>query len=406
MQTSTPGPLDKLLKPLQEFLRLESSGGLVLMGTSVFALIVANSPLSPYYARLLDLPLEIRIGTFGIAKPLLLWINDGLMAVFFFLVGLELKREVLEGHLSGLRQASLPAFAATGGMLAPAAFYAALNWGDPVAMRGWAIPAATDIAFALGVLTLLGNRVPPALKAFLLSVAIFDDLGAVVVIALFYTAELSLFSLVIASFLILGLACLNRWNVTRPAAYFLLGIPLWVAVLKSGVHATLAGVAIAMFIPLRGPKGSPASQPPDPLLRHLEHTLHPWVAFGVLPVFAFANAGVSISGLSITDILHPVPLGIVTGLFFGKQVGVLALCWLAVRLRIASFPEGVSRWQLYGTSLLCGIGFTMSLFIASLAFEQGVTAYLGLERLGILIGTLVSGVSGYLVLRSTLQTGS
>ena len=406
MQTSTPGPLDKLLKPLQEFLRLESSGGLVLMGTSVFALIVANSPLSPYYARLLDLPLEIRIGTFGIAKPLLLWINDGLMAVFFFLVGLELKREVLEGHLSGLRQASLPAFAATGGMLAPAAFYAALNWGDPVAMRGWAIPAATDIAFALGVLTLLGNRVPPALKAFLLSVAIFDDLGAVIVIALFYTAELSLFSLVVAAFLILGLACLNRWNVTRPAAYFLLGIPLWVAVLKSGVHATLAGVAIAMFIPLRGPKGSPASQPPDPLLRHLEHTLHPWVAFGVLPVFAFANAGVSISGLSITDILHPVPLGIVTGLFFGKQVGVLALCWLAVRLRIASFPEGVSRWQLYGTSLLCGIGFTMSLFIASLAFEQGVTAYLGLERLGILIGTLVSGVSGYLVLRSTLQTGS
>jgi Na+:H+ antiporter, NhaA family len=406
MQTSTQGPLDKLLKPLQEFLRLESSGGLVLMGTSIFALIIANSPLSPYYAKVLDLPLEIRIGNFGIAKTLLLWINDGLMAVFFFLVGLELKREVLEGHLSGLRQASLPAFAALGGMLVPAAFYAALNWGDSVAMRGWAIPTATDIAFALGVLTLLGKRVPTALKAFLLSVAIFDDLGAVVVIALFYTAELSLFSLLVAACLILGLACLNRWNVTRPAAYFLLGIPLWVAVLKSGVHATLAGVALAMFIPLRGPEKSPDSQTPVPLLRHLEETLHPWVAFGVLPVFAFANAGVPVLELSISDILHPVPLGIVTGLFLGKQIGVLALCWLAVRLRIASPPEGVSWRQLYGTSLLCGIGFTMSLFIASLAFEQGATAYLGLERLGILIGTFASGLAGYLVLRSTLKSGS
>jgi NhaA family Na+:H+ antiporter len=398
--------LDKVLRPLQDFLRLESSGGLALMGTAVLALIIANSPLSPYYAKLLDLPLEIRIGTFGIAKPLLLWINDGLMAVFFFLVGMELKREVLEGHLSSLRQASLPAFAAMGGMLAPAAFYAVLNWDDSAAMRGWAIPTATDIAFALGVLTLLGKRVPAALKAFLLSVAIFDDLGAVVVIALFYTAELSLLSLVVAACLILGLACLNRWNVTRPAAYFLLGIPLWVAVLKSGVHATLAGVALAMFIPLRVPEKSLVSQTPEPLLRHLEHTLHPWVAFGVLPVFAFANAGVSIVELSITDILHPVPLGIVTGLFLGKQIGVLALCWLAVRLRIASPPEGVGWWHLYGTSLLCGIGFTMSLFIASLAFEQGATAYLGLERLGILIGTLVSGVSGYVVLRLTLGSGS
>jgi NhaA family Na+:H+ antiporter len=404
MQTSTPGPLENVLKSLQNFIRLESSGGLVLMGTSVFALIIANSPFSPYYAKLLDLPLEIRIGTLGIAKPLLLWINDGLMAVFFFLVGMELKREVLEGHLSSLRKASLPAFAAIGGMLAPAIFYTVLNWGDSVAMRGWAIPTATDIAFALGVLTLLGKRVPSALKAFLLSVAIFDDIGAIVVIALFYTAELSMLSLVIAACLILGLACLNRWNVTRPAAYFLLGIPLWVAVLKSGVHATLAGVALAMFIPLRVPEKSLASKTPEPLLHHLEHTLHPWVAFGVLPVFAFANAGVPILGLSITDIFHPVPLGIVTGLFLGKQIGILALCWLAVRLRIALPPEGVSRWQLYGTSLLCGIGFTMSLFIASLAFEQGATAYLGLERLGILIGTLISGLSGYVVLR--LNSGS
>ena len=402
MQTRTPSPVDNVLKPLHDFLRLEAAGGLVLMVAAVLALVVANSPLAPYYAKLLDLPLEIRIGTFGIAKPLLLWINDGLMAVFFFLVGMELKREVVEGHLSSLRQASLPAFAAVGGMLGPAAFYAAFNWGDPVAMRGWAIPTATDIAFSLGVLSLLGKRVPTALKAFLLSVAIFDDLGAIVVIALFYTAELSLLSLVISAVLILGLACLNRLGVTRPAAYFLIGVPLWVAVLKSGVHATLAGVVLAMFIPLRVPEKSLSSHAPESLLCHLEHTLHPWVAFCILPVFAFANAGVSLVDLSITDTLHAVPLGIVTGLFLGNQIGVLAMCWFAVRLGIASPPEGVNWWQLYGTALLCGIGFTMSLFIASLAFEQGATAYLGLERLGILIGTLVSGLSGYVVLRVTL----
>jgi len=395
-------PVDKVLKPLQDFLRLEAAGGLFLMAAAVLALVVANSHLAVYYAALLDLPLEIRIGTFGIAKPLLLWINDGLMAVFFFLVGMELKREVLEGHLSSLRRASLPAFAAVGGMLAPAAFFTAFNWGDPVAMKGWAIPTATDIAFALGVLSLLGKRVPAALKAFLLSVAIFDDLGAIVVIALFYTAELSLLSLVIAAVLILGLACLNRLGVTRPAAYFLIGVPLWVAVLKSGVHATLAGVVLAMFIPLRLPERSHSSHAPESLLRHLEHTLHPWVAFGVLPIFAFANAGVSVVGLSITDTLHPVPLGIMTGLFFGKQIGVLAMCWVAVRLGIASPPVGVGWWQLYGTTLLCGIGFTMSLFIASLAFEQGATAYMGLERLGILIGSFVSGLFGYVVLRVTL----
>jgi len=399
MITNTPTHLDKLAKPLQEFFRLESSGGLVLMVATVLALLAANSPLAPFYAMFLDLPLEIRIGAFGIGKPLLLWINDGLMAAFFFLVGMELKREVVEGHLSSLRRAALPAFAAAGGMLAPAAFYVALNWGDSAAMKGWAIPTATDIAFALGVLTLLGKRVPAALKVFLLSVAIFDDLGAIIVIAIFYTAELSLISLVAAAILTLGLACLNRWNVKRPAAYLLLGIPMWVAVLKSGVHATLAGVVLAMFIPLRVSENSPEGKGSGSLLRHLEHTLHPWVAFGVLPVFAFANAGIPIAGLSITDVLHPVPLGIVTGLFLGKQIGVLAMCNLAMRLGIASLPEGVSWRQLHGTALLCGIGFTMSLFIASLAFEQGATAYLGLDRLGILIGTLVSGVLGYVVLR-------
>jgi NhaA family Na+:H+ antiporter len=399
----THAPATHKVKPLRDFFRLEAAGGLLLMMAAVLALVVANSPLGVYYKALLDLPLEVRIGTFGIAKPLLLWINDGLMAVFFLLVGMELKREVVEGHLSSLRQASLPAFAAVGGMLAPATLYAAFNWGDPVAMKGWAIPTATDIAFALGVLSLLGKHVPTGLKTFLLSVAIFDDLGAIVVIALFYTAKLSVLSLVIAAVLVVGLASLNRFGVTRPAAYFLIGVSLWVAVLKSGVHATLAGVVLAMFIPLRVSQTSPSTSAPKPLLRHLEHALHPWVAFGVLPIFAFANAGVSIGGLSIADVLHPVPVGIVAGLFLGKQVGILAMSWLAVRLGIASPPEGVGWWQLYGTALLCGIGFTMSLFIASLAFEQGGAASQGLERLGILIGSLVSGLLGYAVLRVSLN---
>jgi NhaA family Na+:H+ antiporter len=404
MQSKTPPSLGNLLQPLHDFLRLEGAGGLVLMAAAVLALIVANSSLAVWYAALLDLPLAISVGTFGIAKPLLLWINDGLMAVFFFLIGMELKREVLEGHLSSLRQASLPAFAAVGGMLVPAAFYTAFNWTDSVAMKGWAIPTATDIAFALGVLSLLGKRVPAALKVLLLSVAIFDDLGAIVVIALFYTADLSSLSLAVAAGLILALAALNRLGVMRPAAYFVIGISLWVAVLKSGVHATLAGVVLAMFIPLRVPDKS-QSQTPESPLRHLEHILHPWVAFGILPVFAFANAGVSILELSISDAFHPVPLGIVTGLFVGKQMGVLVLCWIVTRMRIASLPEGVSWWHLYGTALLCGIGFTMSLFIASLAFDQGNTAYLGLERLGILIGSLISGLLGYIVLRINSVTG-
>jgi len=388
-----------MLKPLQDFLRLEAAGGLLLMAAAVMALALANSPLARHYTAVLDLPVSVGIGSAGIAKPLLLWINDGLMAVFFFLIGLELKREVLEGHLSSLQRASLPAFAAVGGMVVPALFYAAFNQGDTTAMRGWAIPTATDIAFALGVLSLLGNRIPASLKAFLLSVAIFDDLGAIVVIALFYTGGLSLPALGVAAALILGLACLNRLGVARPAAYFLLGVPLWVAVLKSGVHATLAGVVLAMFIPLETRAKSPSAPPPASLLRSLEHALHPWVAFGVLPVFGFANAGVPLMGVSLADTLHAVPLGIVSGLFLGKQIGVLVLCRIAVWLRLAALPEAVGWRQLHGVALLCGIGFTMSLFIASLAFEQGDTAWTGLERLGILIGTLVSGACGYVALR-------
>ncbi|MEJ2761802.1 MAG: Na+/H+ antiporter NhaA [Gammaproteobacteria bacterium] len=403
MNSRTESYADLILKPLQEFLRLEAAGGLVLMAAAVAAIVVANSPLNSNYEALLNLPVAIRVGTFELAKPLFLWINDGLMAVFFFLVGMELKREVMEGHLSSLGTASLPALAAAGGMLAPALIYIAFNRHDPIAMKGWAIPTATDIAFALGVLALLGQRIPPALKAFLLSIAIFDDIGAIFIIALFYTSDLSMLSLAVAAALIVGLAALNISGVARPAAYVVLGIPLWIAVLKSGVHATLAGIVLAMFIPLKTSGGSSSSESSESPLRSLEHALHPWVAFGILPAFAFANAGVSLRGLSAADVFHPVPLGIVAGLLLGKQFGITAICWLAVKLRAASLPEGVRWSHIYGVSLLCGIGFTMSLFVASLAFEQGAGAYLGLDRLGILVGSALSGLGGYALLRFSLR---
>lgn len=388
---------------LREFLRLEAAGGLILIAAAGLAMLVANSPLDSWYAGWLAVPLEVRVGSLEVAKPLLLWVNDGLMAIFFLLIGLELKREVLEGHLSNARSATLPAFAAAGGMIAPAVIYFLFNRGDPISMRGWAIPSATDIAFALGILSLLGRRVPPGLKAFLLSIAIFDDLGAIVVIAFFYTAELSLVALLVAAAALLGLAVLNRLGVVRLTGYVLLGLVLWVAVLKSGVHATLAGVAMAAFIPLRPrPKGADHEVPASPSLR-LEDALHPWVAFGILPLFAFANAGVPVLGLSFADALHPVPLGVAVGLLGGNMVGVTGMSLLAVALGIASLPEGVRWSHVFGTSLLCGVGFTMSLFIASLAFEQGGTTYPGVERLGILVGSFVAGVAGYVVLRFVLQ---
>ena len=387
----------RMLKPLQDFLRTESAGGLLLMAAACVALLVANSPLAGYYTALLEMPVSLQFGIAWLSKPLLLWINDGLMAIFFLLVGLELKRELLEGHLSTVPQALLPGIAAAGGMIAPALVYASINHADPESMRGWAIPVATDIAFALGVLSLLGNRVPTALKALLLSLAIFDDLGAVIVIAVFYTDSLSTPSLLAAATLIAALFALNRAGVTRPAAYVLLGIALWVAMLKSGVHATLAGVVLAMFIPMRrGGAASTGSQ--------LEHSLHPWVAFGVLPLFAFANAGVSLHGVSIPKLLETVPLGIALGLFLGKQLGVMVCIWLAVRLRVAALPAQVSWSQLYGMALLTGVGFTMSLFVASLAFPTAPGG--GLDRLGVLLGSLLSGAAGYLVLHLTLRHAS
>ena len=382
-----------MIDALRNFLKLEASGGIVLVIAAALAIIAANSPLAGLYSLFIDLPVEIRIGPLHIAKPLLLWINDGFMAIFFFLIGLELKREVLDGELSDARKIVLPAFGAVGGMAVPAAIYAAFNWSDAVALKGWAIPAATDIAFALGVLALLGSRVPLSLRVFLVTIAIFDDVGAIAIIALFYTSDLSLSALAVALALMVPLLVLNRRGVTANAPYLLLGIVIWVSLLKSGVHATLAGIALALFIPMRDPK-----QPERSPLRTLEHDLHTAVAFGILPLFAFANAGISLADASLEYLSHPVPLGIAAGLFVGKQLGIFAACWLGVMLGLARRPEGVSWPALYGTALLCGIGFTMSLFIGTLAFEETGVNQLFDERLGIIAGSILSGVAGYLVL--------
>lgn len=387
-----------MINAIRDFLRLESASGLLLIAATVLAMLIANSPASPLYDSLLSLPIAIGIGAFEIAKPLLLWINDGLMAVFFFLVGLELKREVLDGELSNPSQIVLPAFAAVGGMVVPAAIYTWLNWNDPLTLRGWAIPVATDIAFALGVLSLLGERVPNALKLFLMTLAIADDLGAIIIIALFYTSDLSLLSLSVAGSALLVLGLLNWRGVTGITAYLLVGLALWVAVLESGVHATLAGVLLAFFIPLRTPQG--ASESP---LRRLEHDLHPSVAYAILPLFAFANTGISLTGLTPAALLTPVPLGIIAGLFLGKQLGVFAFAWAAIRLGLARLPNGAGWLDLYGIAILCGIGFTMSLFIGSLAFGQGDAQHTAYERLGILAGSLLSAGVGYGLLRYSLR---
>jgi len=378
---------------IREFLRMEASGGIILVVAAGVALLWANSPLGSWYEDLLGLPVAVQFGAAKLAKPLLLWINDGLMAIFFLLVGMEIKREVLQGELSSVTTASLPAIAAVGGMAAPAAIYVLLNAGDPTALRGWAIPAATDIAFAVGVLALLGRHAPPSLKIFLLALAILDDLGAIVIIAAFYTADLSLAALALAGAGIIGLVVLNVAGVQRLGGYILLGAFLWVCVLKSGVHATLAGVVTAFAIPLSARPGE--SEDTSPLHR-LEHALHPWVAFGILPLFAFANAGVSLAGMSLSTLAEPVPLGIAAGLFVGKQLGVLLATWAAVRLGVGSLPEGATWKQFYGMALLTGIGFTMSLFIGTLAFETAdqVVAV----RIGVIGGSLLSALAGYAVL--------
>ncbi|MEL7185379.1 MAG: Na+/H+ antiporter NhaA [Pseudomonadota bacterium] len=384
---------------IRNFLRMESAGGILLMGAAVLAMVAANSPLASLYAYFLDTPVEVRVGALKIAKPLFLWVNDGLMAVFFFLVGLELKREFIEGELSRPANVMLPAIGAIGGIVVPVAFYVAINRGDAAAMQGWAIPAATDIAFALGILALLGKRVPVSLKVFLVTLAIFDDLGAIVIIALFYTSDLSLTALLIALSCLVVLSFMSWRRVTSISPYILVGLIMWIAVLKSGVHATLAGVALAAFIPMRDFR-DPTHSP----LRELEHDLHSVVAFAILPLFAFVNAGISLQGIGLNDLLHGVPLGIAAGLFIGKQLGIFVLCAAAIKVGIARLPDGANWGGLYGASILCGVGFTMSLFVGSLAFENRVLdpQLVFDERLGIIVGSLLSGIFGYIVLQLTL----
>ncbi|MBT1444493.1 Na+/H+ antiporter NhaA [Shewanella sp. JM162201] len=382
-------------KAIRNFLSQESAGGILLLVSVALAMLLANSPLSGLYQGFLDTPMQVRFGALDINKPLLLWINDGLMALFFLLIGLEVKRELLEGALSSPSKASLPTFAAIGGMLVPAAIYLFFNYADPATKVGWAIPAATDIAFALGVMALLGKRVPVALKVFLLALAIIDDLGVIVIIALFYSTDLSMLSLIIAAIAVTGLVALNRKGVTALTPYGVLGLILWIAVLKSGVHATLAGVVIAFCIPLRAKDGSSPSE-------HLEHSLHPWSNFLILPVFAFANAGVPLGNMSIDSLMSPVPVGIALGLLLGKPIGVLVFSFIAVKLRLAELPPGIGWRQIAPVAVMCGIGFTMSMFISSLAFEQSAEAYGDLARLGILLGSLFAAVIGYFWLSKVL----
>ena len=373
----------------KSFLQPDARPGMLMLLAALLALVAANTPVSPLYDALKETPVSVRVGSLLIDKPLLLWINDGLMALFFFLVGLEIKRETVAGELSTPSKAALPAAAAVGGMFVPALVYAVLNWGDPLRITGWAIPAATDIAFALGVLALLGSRVPPALRILLLGVAIYDDLGAILVIAFFYTADLAVESLLVGAVGLATLLVFNRLRVRAAVPYLLVGAVIWVAVLKSGVHATLAGFLIALFIPMTAKDGS------RPLER-LEHGLHPWVAYFVIPVFAFANAGVALVGVDSEAAFGTVTLGIALGLFAGKQIGVMAFAWAAVRIGLCRLPTGVTWLHLYGVALLTGIGFTMSLFIGSLAFTDD--AFVAPIRIGVLMGSTLSAVVGVAVL--------
>jgi Na+:H+ antiporter, NhaA family len=383
------------LSTIREFLRHEAAGGIVLLAAAALAFILTNSPLAGAYQQFFELHLTVKLGDVGLDKSLGHWINDGLMAIFFFLVGLEIKRELIEGELSSPRQAALPAIAAVGGMAAPAAVYFLFNAGTPETLHGWAIPAATDIAFAMGVVSLLGNRVPESLKIFLLALAIIDDLGAIVIIAIFYTADLSLQALGLASIGIAILVAMNRLKVRSLAAYVLVGIYVWACVLESGVHATLAGTVVGLCVPLRSPQGSPLGDEYSLSKRCIE-ALHPWVAFAIMPAFAFANAGISLAGLSWATIVAPVTLGVALGLFIGKQAGVMAAVLLARLTGVARLPEGAGWGETYGVAILTGIGFTMSLFIGSLAF--GGIDHIVEMRLGVIGGSILSAVAGLLVL--------
>lgn len=376
---------------LKNFFQSSTAPGILLFFAAVLAILMENSPLQLVYEGFKSIPVMLQVGDFIINKPLLLWINDGLMAIFFLLVGLEIKRELLQGHLSSVNQALLPAIAAVGGMIAPALIYSYINWHDPVTLKGWAIPTATDIAFALGVMMALGDRVPAGLKVCLVAIAVIDDLLAIIVIALFYSHGVSLALLLMALGGLAFAILLNRMGVTKLSPYVVIGLFVWACVLKSGVHATLAGVALGLIIPLRAENRKGQS----PLLT-LEHALQPWVSFGVLPLFAFANAGVSLAGLSLHTFVEPITLGILLGLFFGKQIGIMLITALACKLRLCTLPEGANWTQYYGMALLTGIGFTMSLFIGTLAFTD--VLYAAEVRLGVLTASTLSGLCGAAVL--------
>lgn len=381
------------LRYIRKFIRTEAAGGIILFVTAVVALILDNSPARVLYEELLKTPFVIKFGDLGLEKPLILWINDGLMTIFFLSVGLEIKREIVAGELSTLNKVSFPAICAIGGIVAPATIYIMFNWGDSYAMKGWAIPTATDIAFALGLLSLLGNRVPFGLKVFVMALAIFDDIGAIIIIAAFYTAHISMPLLLTAGGLLFVLYLLNRNNVAQQEAYFFVGLILWGLVLKSGVHATLAGVAIAFSIPMRI-DGQPERSP----LKELETRLMPWVAYFVLPAFAFANAGVNFSGIDYHFLFGPIPMGIALGLLIGKQLGIFGFAWIAIKTGFVKMPARTNWLGLYGASIVCGIGFTMSLFIGTLAFTEVGTPHAALVRFGVLAGSVLSGILGYLIL--------
>jgi NhaA family Na+:H+ antiporter len=367
-------------------------GGIMLCLATVAALIVANSPLASQYSALLAAKGQLSIGSIGLSKSVEHWINDGLMAIFFLLVGLEIKREAIEGELASVKKAALPVIAAIGGFILPSAIYAAVNWGDAQALRGWAIPDATDIAFALGVCAMLGRAVPASLKTFLLALAIIDDLMAIIVIAVFYTADLSVTALVLAGIGIVALAALNLFDIRKPGLYLVVGVFTWICVLKSGVHATLAGVAVGLAMPLTKHDG-------HSLLEDTEHALKPWVSFAIIPIFAFANAGVSMAGLTLSNVARPIPLGIIAGLFIGKQLGVFGFSLLAIKLGFAAMPEGATSAKLYGVAILTGIGFTMSLFIGTLAFDD--ESILIQVRLGVLVASLLSGIAAAFILAAS-----
>ncbi len=385
--------IDRVGFALKDFLKQESAGGIVLIVAAALALVIANTPMAGAYFGTLETKLNLSYGSFAIDKPLLLWINDGLMAIFFFLIGLEVKREVLEGQLSSWDKASLPLIAAIGGMAIPAAIFVAFNWNSPESIAGWAIPAATDIAFALGILSLLGPRVPVALKALLLAVAVIDDIGAITIIALFYSGELKVDMLLSAGFTLLVLALIGRAKFGSRIPYVLLTVLMWVFVLKSGVHATLAGVAAAFCVPMVTRHG-------ERLLEDMEHGLHYWVAFLIIPIFGFANAGVSLIGIAPSDLLAPLPLGIALGLLIGKQIGIFGFAYLGVKAGFAKLPENVSWKQIHGLSLLAAIGFTMSLFIGNLAFAD--PAQVDAVKLGVLSGSLVAALAGFFLLKAVL----